>query len=77
MCIISWKNWTISFWGKQWKWAIDWCSSSSEGSVDSETEEEVVQEQSSNKLYETQVLENEDLPDESQQETTPENLIAN
>ena len=26
---------------------------------------------------ETQVLENQDLPDESQQEITPENLIAN
>ena len=38
----------------------------------------MIEEQSSNKLYEKQVLENEDPPDQSQQqETTPENVITN
>ena len=41
-------------------------------------EEEVIQEQSSNKLHEEQVLQNENLPDKlEQKETTPENKINN
>ena len=38
----------------------------------------MIEEQSSNELYEEQVLENEDLPDElQQQESTAENGITN